>query len=43
MKNKLFIAGCARSGTSALAQLIGSHSKVVLGMERFGCFYNKKN
>jgi hypothetical protein len=42
MKNKLFIAGCARSGTSALAQLIGSHSKVVMGMERFGHLYDKK-
>lgn len=32
----LFIAGCARSGTSALAQLVGSHRKIVMGMERFG-------
>lgn len=43
MKNKLFIAGCARSGTSALAQLIGSHSQVVMGMERFGHLYSKSN
>ncbi|WP_122894011.1 sulfotransferase family protein [Arcobacter peruensis] len=41
MKNKLFIAGCARSGTSALAQLLGSNDKVVMGMERFGHLYNK--
>lgn len=31
-----FIAGCARSGTSALAQLLGSNDNVVMGMERFG-------
>ncbi len=36
MKKKIFIAGCARSGTSALAQLIGCHSRVVMGMERYG-------
>lgn len=35
-KNYLFIAGCPRSGTSALARLIGNHSKVVMGMERYG-------
>lgn len=32
----LFIAGCARSGTSALAHMIGSNDKIVMGMERFG-------
>lgn len=32
----LFIAGCARSGTSALTHLIGSHKTVILGMERYG-------
>jgi len=41
-KNKyLFIAGCARSGTSALAQLVGNHSKIVMGMERYGHLVNK--
>lgn len=37
----LFIAGCARSGTSALAQLLGSHGKAVMGMERFGHLVGK--
>jgi len=41
MQKYLFIAGCARSGTSALAQLIGSHNQVVIGMERFGHLVTK--
>jgi len=41
MKKYLFIAGCARSGTSALAQLLGNHSKIVMGMERYGHLVNK--
>ncbi|WP_196137735.1 sulfotransferase [Aliikangiella sp. G2MR2-5] len=41
MKKKLFIAGCARSGTSALAHLIGVNKDVVMGMERYGEFYKK--
>lgn len=32
----LFIAGCGRSGTTAIAKLIGSHQKIVMGLERFG-------
>lgn len=43
MKKYLFIAGCARSGTSALAQLIGSHKEIVMGMERFGHLSLKNN
>ncbi len=41
MSKKLFISGCARSGTSALTKLIGSHEKIVLGMERYGKLENK--
>lgn len=32
----LFICGCGRSGTSALAQYVGQHNDIVMGMERFG-------
>jgi hypothetical protein len=32
----LFVCGCARSGTSALAQLLGNHERIIMGMERFG-------
>lgn len=31
----LFIAGCPRSGTSALAFLLNEHPRIVLGFERF--------
>lgn len=31
----LFISGCPRSGTTALAHLIGAHSKVVMSLERY--------
>jgi len=31
----LFICGCARSGTSALWQLMSSHPGIVLGLERY--------
>ena len=31
----LFVAGIARSGTSALTQLLNAHPSVVLGMERY--------
>lgn len=41
MSKKLFICGCARSGTSALTKLIGAHEKIVLGMERYGKLENK--
>ncbi len=41
MAKKLFICGCARSGTSALTKLIGAHEKIVLGMERYGKLENK--
>jgi hypothetical protein len=36
MKDFLFVAGCARSGTSALAQLLSGSKDIVLGMERYG-------
>jgi hypothetical protein len=35
-KRYLFISGCARSGTSALTILLGSHPEICLGMERYG-------
>jgi hypothetical protein len=31
----IFVGGCARSGTSILANIIGGHQRIVLGMERF--------
>ncbi|MHA7816335.1 MAG: sulfotransferase [Pseudohaliea sp.] len=31
----LFVCGCARSGTTALAQLVGSDRRVLLGIERY--------
>ncbi len=43
MKKFLFVAGCARSGTSALVQLLAGSPKVVLGMERFGHLVSPDN
>ncbi|WP_405196631.1 sulfotransferase [Zarconia navalis] len=31
----LFVCGCPRSGTTAIAKLLNYHSKVILGMERY--------
>jgi Domain of unknown function (DUF6473)/Sulfotransferase family len=31
----VFICGCARSGTSALVQLLDAHSEISIGMERY--------
>lgn len=42
-KKYLFIGGCARSGTSALTKIIGSHKNIVLGMERFNNLLDKEN
>lgn len=42
-KKFLFITGCARSGTSALTELLGNHPAVVMGMERYGNFYDQAN
>jgi len=39
----LFITGCARSGTTALAKLVGSHNNIIMGIERFGCLVSPKN
>jgi len=36
MKSFLFIAGCPRSGTSALAHLVSGSEEIIMGMERFG-------
>jgi hypothetical protein len=38
----LFVSGAPRSGTSALTELLSSHSKISIGMERFKSLYNKK-
>lgn len=37
----LFIGGCGRSGTTALIEIIGSHQKIVLGIERFNKLMRK--
>jgi len=37
----LFISGAPRSGTSALTELLSSHPKVALGMERYKFLYKK--
>jgi len=37
----LFVCGTPRSGTTLLARIIGAHSKVVLGIERFKYHYAK--
>ncbi len=35
-KNRyLFVGGCARSGTSALTNLLSTHNDIILGMERY--------
>lgn len=35
----LIVAGCSRSGTTALVELLNSHPKAVIGMERFKYLY----
>lgn len=40
--NYLFISGAPRSGTSALTELLSSHSDISIGMERFKFLYSKK-
>ncbi len=40
-KKYLFIAGYGRSGTSELTRIIGSHSKIVLGLERYNKLMEK--
>ena len=34
-KRFLFIAGIARSGTTALAELVGAHPNIIMGVERY--------
>lgn len=34
-KNQLFVCGVARSGTTALAQVLNAHPQVIVGLERF--------
>lgn len=43
MKEKLFIAGCARSGTSALVHLLAGSPEILIGSERYGHLVNPKN
>ncbi len=43
MKKFVFVAGCARSGTGALAQLLSASDDIVIGMERFGHLERKDN
>lgn len=38
----LFVVGLGRSGTTALGQIIGAHSSVVMGMERFKFLWDAK-
>ncbi|WP_417528777.1 sulfotransferase family protein [Marinomonas shanghaiensis] len=42
MKKYLFIAGCPRSGTSALVRILSFSKDIVIGMERFGHLVSKK-
>lgn len=37
----LFVAGCPRSGTTALTRLLNLHPEVVVGLERFKGLYGK--
>ncbi|MDI4661941.1 MULTISPECIES: sulfotransferase [Cobetia] len=39
----IFIAGCPRSGTSALTELLSSSDEIAIGMERFKYAYKDKN
>ena len=41
-KKYLFTGGCGRSGTSVLTTIIGAHSQIVLGMERYNKLCHKK-
>jgi hypothetical protein len=41
-KRKLFVVGTGRSGTSAFARLLGRHSEIVIGMERYRSLPNEK-
>ncbi|MEA3445690.1 MAG: sulfotransferase [Bacteroidota bacterium] len=40
-KKYLFIGGCGRSGTSVLTQILGSHTQIVLGLERYNKIMKK--
>lgn len=39
--NKLFICGCARSGTSALTNLLNRDDRIIIGTERYINIYEK--
>lgn len=42
-KKLLFIGGVGRSGTSALTEIVGSHTQIVLGMERYNKLFRKQD
>jgi len=42
-KKYLFAGGVGRSGTSSLTEFIGSHSKIILGMERYNKLFRKQD
>lgn len=42
-KRYLFVGGVGRSGTSSLTEIIGSHPKIVLGMERYNKLFRKQD
>lgn len=42
-KKYLFIGGVGRSGTSSLTEIIGSHSNIILGMERYNKLFRKQD
>jgi len=42
-KKYVFVGGCARSGTSVLTSIIGSHQKILLGKERYNKLMHKNS
>lgn len=41
-KRYLFIGGVGRSGTSSITEIVGSHHRIVLGMERYNKLFRKQ-
>lgn len=39
----IFVCGCPRSGTTALMHLLNSHQSIVVGVERYKFYANRKN
>lgn len=40
-RNYLFVAGCPRSGTTAITRLLNLHPDIVIGLERYKSLYGK--